>query len=75
MRNVHLLTGNLTQTACGWEVWSIYPRKQEARGRNPHTRLESTVFYAMRPGAVTCALCAQAMNRKADIRITSDVSH
>jgi hypothetical protein len=31
MRNVHLLTGNLTRTACGHSVWSIYPHESEGR--------------------------------------------
>ena len=30
MRNIHLLVGNLTRTACGHSVWSIYPHESEA---------------------------------------------
>jgi len=75
MRNVHLLTGNLTRTACGHSVWSIYPHESEASGGPRRSGALILIRYTLKPGEVTCAACAQVMNRTADIRITSDVSH
>jgi hypothetical protein len=75
MRNVHLLTGNLTRTACGHVVWSIYPHEGKATAEHRKGSARIVIHVTLKPHEVRCPACGQVMNRKANIRITSDVSH
>jgi len=74
MRNVHLVVGNLTRTACGHVVWSIYPHKGKATAEHRKGSARIVIHVTLKPGEVKCPACSQVMNRKADIRIVNNVS-
>jgi hypothetical protein len=52
MRNVHLLTGNLTRTACGHSVWSIYPHEGKASAGHRKSGARILIHYTLKPHEV-----------------------
>jgi hypothetical protein len=74
MTNVHLLVGNLTRTACGHCIWSIYPHEGKATAASRTSGSRIVIHVTLKPGEVRCPRCAHMMNRKADIRIINNVN-
>ena len=66
MRNAHLLAANLTRTARGHSVWSIYPNEGKASVGPRRSGARILIHYTLKPGEVRCPACAQVMELKAD---------